>query len=30
MKSEKKECHGGANTLHVTLPPLSVIYLKRV
>ena len=30
IKSQAKECHGRKNSLHVTLPPLSVIYLKRV
>jgi 1,4-alpha-glucan branching enzyme len=30
IKSQAKECHGRKNSLHVTLPPLSVVYLKRV
>ncbi|MDD2357631.1 MAG: 1,4-alpha-glucan branching protein GlgB [Thiovulaceae bacterium] len=29
-KTQAKECHGRKNSLHITLAPLSVIYLKRV
>jgi len=29
MKTVAKECHGRKNTLHVTLPPLGVLYLKK-
>ncbi len=30
IKSQAKECHGRKNSLHVTLAPLSVVYLKKV
>ncbi len=30
IKTVPKECHGRKNTLHVTLPPLGVVYLKKV
>ena len=30
IRSEAKESHGKKNMLHITLPPLSVIYLKKV
>jgi 1,4-alpha-glucan branching enzyme len=30
MKTVAKECHGRKNTLHVTIPPLGVVYLKKV
>ena len=29
LKTLPKECHGRKNTLHVRIPPLGVIYLKR-
>ena len=30
IKSEKTRCHGRESMLHLCLPPLSVIYLKKV
>jgi len=30
LESEKIECHGRANSITLTLPPLGVVYLKRI
>ena len=30
LKTQAKECHGRKNSLHVSLPPLSVVYLKKI
>ncbi len=30
LKSKTKMCHGRKNSLEITLPPLSVVYLKKV
>jgi len=30
IKTQAKECHGRKNSLHISLPPLSVVYLKKI